>query len=105
MNEFPWGVLVSLVSALGAAYAIFVSRKKVRAEADSVVVGSSEKLISIVMSQVTYLNEQVATYRAQVEEAVRQQQLLSNEVVVLRQQVRELHDFIQANNLTPPFPI
>lgn len=107
-----WGIIISAVSAAGAIYAVVVSRKKVKAEAESVTVGSASQLVETVMKQLDYLDNEVeelrkslTLYREQVETAARTEARLSNEIHQLRRVVRRLLDFIIDHGLEPPFDV
>lgn len=108
-----WGVavpaFVSVVGALSAIAAGLMARRKVRNEADSVVVGSAEQLVQTVMRQLDYMEREVArlqatieTYRIQVNEAVRNETMLRNEVESLRQRVGVLEGHILKSGLELP---
>lgn len=103
------GIIISAISAFGAAYAVYASRAKVRAEAEHFTVDSANQLVATVMRQLDYLDGEVSKlrktidqYRRQVEEAARTEERLSLEIRTLRRNVRTLVEFIEDHGLEPP---
>lgn len=109
MNATLWTILASVAASLGTFYATTLSKRKIRVEADSVIVASAEGVVKIAVGQlerlstdVARLTTEVAEYRSQVLQAQRSEANLKKEVSRLRKRVGDLERFIIKSGLTIP---
>lgn len=109
MNATLWTILASVAASLGTFYATSLSKRKIRVEADSVIVASAEGVVKIAVGQLERLSADVARltldvseYRSQVIAAQRAETALKKEVGRLRKRVGDLERFIIKSGLTVP---
>lgn len=109
MTATLWTILASVLASLGTFYAATLTKRKIRVEADSIIVASAEGVVKIAVGQlerlsldVANLTKQVEEYRVQVAAATRAEVNLKKEVGRLRKRVGDLEQFIIKSGLTIP---
>ena len=83
-------VIISAIVSVAATVLTFITarsaRKKTEKEADSIVVGSAEKMVKIVMLQLDYMESQVSDLQSEIVRLRRQvADTVAREAMLLRQ--------------------
>jgi hypothetical protein len=91
-----------IISGFSGWFAMFFSRRKLKAEAENVVVTSANELVVIVMRQLDRMQGELDAIRAQLNKAVEMETNLRMEVGKLRKRIGVLEGFIMKNGLKVP---
>lgn len=95
MDYSIFGIVASALAGVGSLYAIRVSRHKIAAEVDSVIVTSAEKAVELGIKQLNYLENENARLQMMLEKERRLNETMEAllvEVKALRLEVKKLKD-------------
>lgn len=104
-----FGIIVSLASILGAAYAVRESRKKLDAEAENFTADTMAVIVKTAQEQVEYINrdvkqlrDELAATREQLETAVRREVELTGKFNALQRKLLLLLEYLEAEQIVLP---
>jgi len=98
-----WAYIGSALGAIGGLYAAWKSIRKVEVEADSIQVATSDKLLTMVMGQLAYMEAQIKVLQGTLDEYKLQIERYSKTTHSLRERIRILVNYITHNKL--PLPV
>lgn len=102
MDVGLWGIIGSALAAIGSVYAVMLSRKKVEAEAESVAIATSDRLLNMVRGQLSYMEGEVVKLQQQIIEYRHQLEAFTMTEHTLHARIRKLEAFITHNGLPIP---